>query len=248
MTYPVMAEFRTGARRTRVAGRLLGVLGAVTLVVVPSGAAGQPRRWQDNIRLDYLVWITERWGMSDRRLGPLRIKDIPPGDIELRFWGGYGLGGTRGIVLNRTGGQWSARHVTVRRCGLALPLSVADSLSPDSQERYEGEARRRCNERGTDTLSVAAVIFSDTLAIDTIATTADLERTWSDLVAAGVLALPTSVHRSAVMLDGLSYVVEVRVGQEYRVSQIQDWSRDEVPADGAIKIINRILTERVGWR
>lgn len=121
--------------------------------------------------------MTERWGLGDRRLGALRVKNIPPGDIEVRFWAGYGFGGTRGIVVNRTAGQWSARHVRVRSCGLALPPSVADTLSPESQVRYEEEARRRCNERRADTLSVAAVISSDTLVIDTMVTTADLERT-----------------------------------------------------------------------
>jgi hypothetical protein len=218
----------------------------LAVAVAPSTATGQQRRWQD-MPTDYLAFITERWGLVDRRLGLLRWKDIRPGDIELRFWAGYGLVGTGAILLNRTGGQWTARRVRVRGCWLALPPSVADTMSLATRERYEAEARRRCDEPRIDTLSVASVLTSDTLVIETVATAADLARVWEDIVAAGLLRLPTSVHRSAMMFDGHSWVVEVRLGQEYRLSSITSWSREEVPADKAIKVIDQILTERVGW-
>jgi hypothetical protein len=93
---------------------------------------------------DYIVEITERWGRADARLDDLREKEMGPQDIELRFWGGYGLGGTRGIIMRRTNGRWTASRALVRRCDISLPIPVADTLSETSQKRYEVEARRRC--------------------------------------------------------------------------------------------------------
>ena len=48
-------------------------------------------------------------------------------------------------------------------------------------------------------------------------------------------------------MDGTSYVVQLRMGQEYRVSRIQEWHTVETPADKAIQRINAILTQRIGW-
>jgi hypothetical protein len=70
---------------------------------------------------------------------------------------------------------------------------------------------------------------------------------WKELVDAGIATLPTSVRRSEIMMDGTSYVVQLRMGQEYRVSRVQEWHTVETPADKAIQRINAILTQRIGW-
>jgi len=45
-------------------------------------------------------------GQSD-----LSSTQLPSGDIEARIWLGFGLSPLEGVILHRTGGQWTAIHV-----------------------------------------------------------------------------------------------------------------------------------------
>ena len=47
--------------------------------------------------------LTERMGFA-----PLRSKELQSGDLELRVWSGFGLGGNTGRIMCKTGDTWSA--------------------------------------------------------------------------------------------------------------------------------------------
>ena len=57
----------------------------------------------------------------------------------------------------------------------------------------------------------------------------------------GLFTLPTKVPRTWMMLDGHTYVLEVRRGQVYRASEIEDLEKPEVPADATIRRIAMML-------
>ena len=46
------------------------------------------------------------------RLRSLRLGALPGDDLEVRVWHGFGLTALQGFVLKRTGGQWSAVHLS----------------------------------------------------------------------------------------------------------------------------------------
>lgn len=92
------------------------------------------------------------------------------------------------------------------------------------------------------------MISSDTLDVVEIPVVGDLARVWSELVGAGITAVPTSVRRSLAMHDGHTYVTQLRVGPDYRVSRIEHWFRAETAADTAIQRINALLSARIGWK
>jgi hypothetical protein len=47
--------------------------------------------------------LAEQFGFK-----PLRSIELPPGDLELRVWSGFGLGGDSGRIIKKTGNTWSA--------------------------------------------------------------------------------------------------------------------------------------------
>jgi len=66
-------------------------------------------------------------------------------------------------------------------------------------------------------------VETDTLALQRLRiTSAAIGRAWNDAIDAGVAQLPELSPRHALMLDGLTFVTEMRVGNEYRASQIED--------------------------
>jgi len=76
---------------------------------------------------------------------------------------------------------------------------------------------------------------TDSLIVNKINTQADLAQVWQTAVAKGALKLPQRVPRKWGMMDGGSYVVEVRTGSNYRASSIEDVSPPEVDADRQVK-------------
>jgi hypothetical protein len=54
-------------------------------------------------------------------LPKLRETALSPSDLEIRVWKGFGLAQLEGVLLNRTDGSWTARHVTeINRSGEKL--------------------------------------------------------------------------------------------------------------------------------
>jgi hypothetical protein len=222
-----------------------GALLTLAMGFFPACGFAQARAMTDTT--DYIIDITDEWGRGDARLGDLRRKQLGREDIELRFWGGYGLGGTRGIVLRRTKGRWTAWRVDVRRCQVYLPIPVGDTLSEASTVKYQVEARRRCDDPPQDSLGSASVIESDTLDVFPAIVPANLGHVWRRLTKAGIRTLPTRIERNWIMMDGHTYVTQLRVGPEYRASRIEYVRRPEAPADRTVQVIDSILTREIGW-
>ncbi|HKG92741.1 MAG TPA: hypothetical protein VKA84_12645 [Gemmatimonadaceae bacterium] len=210
------------------------------------GCPGSPPAQGESARPqpgDYLLSITEQWG-RESPLGDLRQRALPPGDIEARLWGGYGLVGTSGLVLRRRQGQWSAWRAQVHSCRMYIPIPVGDTMSAASSRRYEAEARAHCGEGRGDTLRAAVVISADTLALLPLSPPADADDVWRGAVARGVLTLPPRVPRRWMRSDGFTYVLEVRQGDEYRASVIEHTDPPESDADRQVQAVYAWLVSR----
>lgn len=184
---------------------------------------------------DYLLAITQQWAAASL-LGSLPRRAMATGDIELRVWGGYGLGGTRGVVVRRSRGRWQAWAVHVVNCKIDVQIPVSDTASDTTKSLFVALARKRCGSSVGDTRAGAAVYDADTLDVDELPVTG-LEEVWASAVAAGARQLPPRVPRRWTMLDGFTYVVELREGDSYRASVIEDVSPPEVDADRQAKAV-----------
>jgi hypothetical protein len=149
-----------------------------------------------------LLDFVHQWELK-LTIGDLRTLAMADSARELRFWEGFGLGGTRGLLLRRTGtGEWSALRFVIQ----------------------------------------GNVMRTDTLSLPKTTSIYHPELVWANLVATGMLTLPTNVPRKWMMLDGHTYVLEVREGQFYRASIIEDLEKPEVPADATIRRLARLLS------
>lgn len=185
-------------------------------------------------RDDYLLEITREWSRGSA-LGDLQAKPIHPDDIEVRLWGGYGISGTRGLILRREGGRWTAQRAIVHGCWVVIPFDV--ELTPELKERYQEEVKQRwCEEMPNR----RRLMDADTLEIRSIQTRANFEAVWEEAMTAGILELPPEVPRDWVMMDGCTYVLEVRRGNEYRASRIEE-TEPETDADYQIQAIAELL-------
>jgi hypothetical protein len=212
------------------------LLGSIVFGVTADGSA-QARRISASVN-DYLLEITQEWG-RESPLGLLQDRRMAPDDLELRFWSGYGLVGTRGLVLRREAGAWRGWRAQVEPCLLYVPASVAETLQPPAQARYRQLAVERCGERSPRAAGI--VIQADTLALVALPQGADYDSLWQLLRREGVLELPPDVPRSWGLRDGHSYVVEVRHGDTYRASVIQRPPKPEVKADSSVDRLEDLL-------
>lgn len=156
--------------------------------------------------------------------------------------------GTTGVVLRRTAGRWSGWRTRTHQCLLHLPPDVGDTLSDASVRRYKDQARRSCGDELVDTLAAATVISADSLEVRAVPAEQgpELDAAWRDAVAAGVLALPPEVPRTWEMLDGRTFVVEVRHGDGYRASVIECTQPPETETDRRIQRVYHAVYERLG--
>jgi hypothetical protein len=175
-------------------------------------------------------------------LGSLPRRAMAAGDIELRVWGGYGLGGTRGVVVRRTGGRWSAWEAHVVQCMIGVPIPVGDTASAVTESLYVARARRDCNAWLAHTLGAESMYDADTLAVRALPS-ANLGAVWAKALAAGVRELPPGVRRKWIMNDGFTYVVELREGNAYRASVIEYASPPEVDADRHVQAVYDAVVE-----
>jgi hypothetical protein len=194
----------------------------------------------------YLLRVTQRWGRASP-LGALAERPTRGDDLEVRLWQGYGYGGVWGAILRRSSGRWAGWAARVVHCTFHVPISVGDTLSAPSVRRYQALARRRCGERNAGQSEAPpgtygwTVISDDTLDLRGLESPARLDETWDALVDAGLFRLPPSVPRSWVMMDGHTYVLEVRRGAEYRASVIEHTSPPETAADTTMQAVAAIL-------
>jgi hypothetical protein len=185
-----------------------------------------------------LLRFTQEWG-RESALGELSMRSMGASDVEVRFWGGYGLFGTSAMVLRRTGDVWQAWRAEVQPCPVVLPMPVGDTVSERTLTYYRREARKTCGDRRSDTLSAAAMFRADTVGLYPLPS-ADYEAYWQELKQNGLAQLPPEVHRGWMMLDGHTYVVEVRRGNDYRASVIEH-TKPESRADTLVQRLAALI-------
>lgn len=194
----------------------------------------------------YLLRITQRWG-RESPLGALVARPMGPDDVEVRLWEGYGLGGQWGVIMRREGGRWRAWHARIVRCTYSVPIPVGDTLSPASVARYRRLARARCGERDAGRAGAPPGTYGwidiadDTVGLAPVTSGAPLASLWAEAVRAGVAELSPRVPRTWMMLDGHTYVVELRRGDEYRASVIEHTTPPETAADTAVQAVATVL-------
>ncbi len=195
-----------------------------------------------------LLNLTTSWSRAST-LGDLRELRTRPDHIELRVWRGYGPSETQAIVLRRADGHWSALLGRVLRCEIQIATSVGDTASEATMRRYAAEARSKCGVSVANAGPGARIIATDTLLVQPLAVPEpELEMAWKEAVSAGVLQLPSQVKRSRAMDDSVTYLIELRRGDEYRVAEIEELERPEVEADTQVKqiyaAVRRLLQRR----
>ncbi len=184
-----------------------------------------------------LLNLTTSWSRAST-LGDLRQLRTRPDHIELRVWRGYGPSETQAIVVRRTDGHWSALLGRVLRCEIQIATSVGDTASEATMRRYAAEARSKCGVSVANAGPGARIIATDTLLVQPLAVPEpEIEMAWKESVGAGVLQLPVRVKRSRPMDDSVTYLIEMRRGDEYRVAEIEELERPEVEADRQVKQI-----------
>src|SRR4051812_16306727 len=178
-----------------------------------------------------LLNLTSAWARASS-LGDLREMRTRSDHLELRVWRGFGASETRTVVLRRADGRWSASLARVIRCEIQIPRSVGDTAKAATMRHYVAEARRNCGASVVDVGAGSQIIAADTLVVQTLdVQESEIDAAWKEALRAGVLELPGRVKRDRTVDEGLTYVVEIRQGNEYRAAEIEHLERPEVKAD-----------------
>jgi hypothetical protein len=188
---------------------------------------------------DYLVRITQRWGAASP-IDALPTRAMGADDVELRVWGGYGLGGPFGVILRRTDRRWHAWRARVVTCVINASAFSQDVNSPPTDSMLLAEARRGCPR----SVAGGGTYYSkDTLALE-VADARNAGTVWEQAFRAGVFELPPRVPHERLMVDGFAIVIEVRRGDSYRASKFQAVRPPEVAADSVARQVYRtVMTE-----
>ena len=102
--------------------------------------------------------------------------------------------------------------------------------------RYVAEARGRCGTSIADVSAGARIITTDTLVVQQLdVAESEIETVWKDALGAGVLQLPGRVKRTSTVNDDITYLIELRRGDEYRAAEIEHVGRPEVEADTQVE-------------
>ena len=192
-----------------------------------------------------LLNITREWS-RESSLGDLRALSVGPDHLEVRVWAGYSQTETRAIVLRRDRGQWHAWLARVVRCSIQIPIPAADTASASTVRGYMTEARKKCGTSQQDVSPGTRIFTADTLLVEqTDASRSVVKSAWQGALDAGLFQLPGRVTHTSTPLDGFTYVIEVRRGDEYRASEIERVDRAETAADTQVKdiytVVSRVL-------
>ena len=113
-------------------------------------------------------------------------------------------------------------------------------------QHYAAEARQHCGMTASDVSPGAQVITTDTLLVAPLKLPdSTIEAAWTAAVSAGVLQLPPRVVRSQSVDDASTYVIELRSGNDYRASAIEQLERPETAADQQVKDIYAAVVSRL---
>jgi hypothetical protein len=182
-------------------------------------------------RDNYLLGLTREWAAGSE-LGDLATREMGPGDVELRYWGGYGLTGTAGVVLRREGGVWKGWSVGVSSCLTTVPFAVGDTMTAATVESYRREARRKCP---SSSPGPGTVIQTHVLRLLPLKSR-NIEQAWEAAMEAGAPILSPAIGERA-LLDGYTHVVELRIGKNYRASVIPCFDRPTRPDDFRVRSV-----------
>jgi hypothetical protein len=189
-----------------------------------------------------LLNLTSSWARASA-LGELLEERLDRDDIELRVWHGFGPAETQATILRRIGGHWSASFARVIRCELRIPAGVGDTASATTMRRFVAEARRNCGASVVDVAPGSRLITADTLIVQPLdASETDIAAAWAEAERAGVANLPGRVPHTRAADDGVTFVVEVRHGNEYRAAEIADVDPPEMKEDSQMRQIYAAVT------
>lgn len=193
-----------------------------------------------------LLSITRQWSRASS-LGDLRELRTDSDYRELRVWLGFGLTTeTQGFVLRRAKGRWSALFARVMRCEIQIPRSVGDTASRATMEHYNAEARKRCGTTVADVSPGSQVVTTDTLLIAALTLPdSTIEAAWTAALRAGASELPPRVARSGAVDDVATFVIELRSGNDYRASAIEQLEHPETTADQQVKDVYAAVVTRL---
>ena len=192
---------------------------ALALILAPLGAGAQARAVSAPSGASLLDLFVRHWARTSP-LGDLRELPLGEGDVEVRAWSGFGLGGTGGVRLRRAAGTWQAWAIKRIECSISVARSPGETLSKADIARWQAEARAHCAD-SLQFLPSAWVISDDTLDVMPLdATQPAIDSAWARAVQLGLRTLPPRPGGERVVLDGLAYVIELREGATYRASEI----------------------------
>lgn len=223
--------------RVLISTVLLVATFAAASAQTPVRVESEPPTWQDR----FLLRITQEWPEGSP-LGTTLGLQLSTNDIELRVWSGYGITGTRGIILRRIDGTWRGWSAIVHRCSSFVPIPVADTASAATLAAFRERARRECGGAPRGPPVPARVFTVDTLETKVLGPEVRIADAWDRAVNAGVLELPPQIQRTWMMADGFTYVVELRRGSTYRASVIEHVNPPEVEADRQVQAVYRAVT------
>jgi len=230
---------------SRIAGLLRSALGLTLLALASQNGLAQARVLSAPPEPS-LLNITRQWSRASS-LGDLRELRTEPDHRELRVWLGFGLTTeTQGVILRRANGRWSGFFARVMRCEIQIPRAVGDTASRATMERYNAEARKRCGTTVADVSPGSQVVTTDTLLVAPLnLPDSTIQAAWTDAERAGVSRLPPRVAHSANVDDAAVFVVELRNGNDYRASTIEQLEHPETEADQQVKDIYAALVTRL---
>lgn len=184
-----------------------------------------------------LLNLTSSWGRAST-LGDLLELRMNSDDIELRVWHGFSASETQSTILRRSQGHWSASFARVIRCELQIPGSVGDTASAATMRGFVSEAKRNCGASVVDVPPGSRLITADTLVVQPLEISEPIiNAAWKEALSAGVDQLPGRAQHSGAKDDALTFVIELRRGDEYRAAEIEDVDPPEVKADSQVKQI-----------
>jgi len=216
--------------------RSLNALSAAMLALLSQLSFGQARVVSAP-REPSLLNLTAGWARAST-LGDLRELRLDGDHLELRVWRGYGPAETQATIIRRTQGHWSALFARVIRCELQVPRAVTDTASSATMRRFVAEARQNCGQSVIDVVPGSRLIATDTLVVQPLAVPeAEIEAAWKEADSAGVLELPGRAERSRPHEESIMFLIEVRRGNTYRATEIEDLDQAEVKADSQAKRI-----------
>ena len=227
------------------------------LMLPHSGLAqseGVPAKRRSAPNGDYLYEQTVQWESRRSVLGKLAELPLGKEDVVLRFWGGYGLDGTRGIIMQRIAGIWSARVMQVQTCSVKQPQRIADA---GREARIEFLASLTMEDCRRDELpgpgsyvNVDTVIAGPSRTLIPDLNTdepLDMASLWESLVDEGITRLPKTVERAEFSVSSHAYVIELRTGTRLRATSIEHLSSGNLTrADKRVQQVAHLLQEAFG--